>query len=76
MAEREIIALNESTPQLEAAQSGDTYVAVRATRFAQDIVMSENADHSSTPAAGFGYLWTKNTAPTTLIYDPEKSRLS
>ena len=68
MAEREIIALNESTPQLEAAQSGDTYVAVRATRFAQDIVMSENADHSSTPAAGFGYLWTKNTAPTTLIF--------
>jgi hypothetical protein len=33
-----------------------------------DYVMTEVADHSSTPAAGFGYLWTKNTAPATLIF--------
>jgi hypothetical protein len=35
---------------------------------AGDLVFSEQVDHSSTPSAGFGYLWTKNTAPTTLIF--------
>jgi hypothetical protein len=35
---------------------------------AGDIVFTERADHSSTPGAGFGYLWTKNTAPSTLIF--------
>jgi hypothetical protein len=33
-----------------------------------DIIMAEKADHSTTPGAGHGYLWTKNTSPTTLIY--------
>jgi hypothetical protein len=33
-----------------------------------DIVMAEQADHGSTPGAGYGYLWTKNTAPSTLIF--------
>lgn len=33
-----------------------------------DIVFTEKADHSSTPGAGKGYLWTKNTAPSTLIF--------
>jgi hypothetical protein len=33
-----------------------------------DIVWAEKADHSSTPEAGFGYLWVKNTAPTTLVF--------
>jgi hypothetical protein len=33
-----------------------------------DIVFPEKADHTSTPGAGFGYLWVKNTAPTTLIF--------
>lgn len=33
-----------------------------------DIVMAERADHASTPGAGYGYLWTKNTTPSTLIF--------
>ena len=33
-----------------------------------DLVFDEKADHSSTPAAGHGYLWVKNTAPSTLIF--------
>ena len=33
-----------------------------------DMVFAEKADHGSTPSAGFGYLWVKNTAPTTLIF--------
>ncbi|GAH09906.1 unnamed protein product, partial [marine sediment metagenome] len=33
-----------------------------------DLMMEEKADHSSTPEAGYGYLWTKNTAPSTLIF--------
>lgn len=33
-----------------------------------DIVFTEKADHSSTPSAGKGYLWVKNTAPSTLIF--------
>ena len=31
MVAREVIALNESTPQLEAAQTGDTYELPRNT---------------------------------------------
>ena len=33
-----------------------------------DIVFTEAADHASTPAAGYGYLWVKSTAPSTLIF--------
>jgi hypothetical protein len=33
-----------------------------------DLVFDEKADHSSTPTAGHGYLWTKNTIPSTLIF--------
>jgi len=33
-----------------------------------DLVFTEKADHSSTPGAGKGYLWVKNTAPSTLIF--------
>lgn len=37
-------------------------------RIIGDIVMVERADHASTPGAGNGYLWTKNTTPSTLIF--------
>ena len=47
-------------------QTGQTYTFPRA--ISNDIIMEEAADHSSTPAAGFGYLWTKNTAPSTLVF--------
>lgn len=36
--------------------------------FGDDIIFNEAADHSSTPAAGKGYLWVKNTAPSTIIF--------
>lgn len=39
MAEREVIVLNESTPQLEAAQSGDTYLLPRDVRMAGNIII-------------------------------------
>lgn len=33
-----------------------------------DIVFTEKADHSSTPGAGYGYLWVENTTPSTLVF--------
>jgi len=33
-----------------------------------DLVFTEKADHTSTPTAGFGYLWTRNDSPNTLIF--------
>ena len=33
-----------------------------------DVVFPEKADHTSTPGAGYGYLWVKNTSPTTIIF--------
>ena len=36
--------------------------------FVGDLVLTERADHASTPSAGFGYIWTKNTVPATLIF--------
>ena len=33
-----------------------------------DFVMVEKADHSSTPAAGYGYLWTESTTPSRLVF--------
>ena len=32
----------------------------------QDLVLAEQADHSSTPANGYGYLWVKTGSPSTL----------
>jgi hypothetical protein len=33
-----------------------------------DIVLTERADHNSTPTAGFGYLWVRSDTPSSLIY--------
>jgi len=33
-----------------------------------DIIFIEKANHTSTPAAGFGYLWVKNDTPSSLIF--------
>jgi len=38
------------------------------TEMSGDLVFAEKADHGSTPAAGKGYIWVKNTAPSTLIF--------
>lgn len=37
-------------------------------RIGGDIFMVERADHATTPAAGLGVLWVKNTTPSTLIF--------
>jgi len=44
MAQREIIALNEATPQLEAAQSGDTYLAPRDITMSSTVSLNWNED--------------------------------
>lgn len=49
------IGPNPSTTNLELVSGGD-------------IVFKEKADHSSTPGAGFGYLWVENTTPSTLVF--------
>lgn len=33
-----------------------------------DIILGERADHASTPAAGFGYLWVRNDVPCVLVF--------
>ena len=34
----------------------------------QDVVLMEQADHSSSPTAGFGYLWVKSDVPSSLQF--------
>lgn len=48
--------------------SGVTINDSNSVTLAGDIVMTEKADHTETPAAGSGYLWTKSTTPSTLIF--------
>lgn len=33
-----------------------------------DLTITEQADHSSTPAAGYGYLWVRSDTPSALIF--------
>lgn len=33
-----------------------------------DLILGERADHASTPAAGFGYLWVRNDTPCVLVF--------
>ena len=44
-------------------------VAMAGLAVTGDVAMAEKADHTvGTPAAGYGYLWTKNTVPTQLYF--------
>tara|TARA_R110000803_G_scaffold79057_2_gene144455 strand:+ start:1901 stop:3127 length:1227 start_codon:yes stop_codon:yes gene_type:complete len=44
-------------------------VAMAGLTVTGDVAMAEKADHTvGTPAAGYGYLWTKNTVPTQLYF--------
>lgn len=46
-----------------------TYLALAGTGIMTgDLVFTEAADHSSTPGAGYGYLWVRNDAPTVLVF--------
>lgn len=38
------------------------------TTLSSDLVLTEAADHASTPAAGKGYIWVKNDAPSSLKF--------
>lgn len=53
MAKREVITLNESTPQLEAPQTGDTYLLPRDTASTTGVFTSEVADGASAEAFSF-----------------------
>ena len=56
MANREVVALNESTPQLEAAQSGDTYLFPRAQINEGKITFQgASADTAAADIAAMGY---------------------
>lgn len=59
MAEREVITLNEDTPRLEAAQSGDTYLVPRAMRVADDLTLPNTSGKGmkvgDESAADFGW---------------------
>jgi hypothetical protein len=33
-----------------------------------DLVLTESADHSSTPGAGYGYLWVRSDTPNVLVF--------
>lgn len=48
MAEREVVALNETTPQLEVPQTGDTYLMPRAVKIDSDTLILST---SKTPAS-------------------------
>lgn len=51
--------------------SGDSGIDLNANGTIQmdgDLVIREKADHTETPGAGFGYLWVKNTSPSTLVF--------
>ena len=60
MAERETLALNESTPQILAPQSGDTYLLPRSARVVGDVIFTANAacaaDARETDAAAYTLL--------------------
>ena len=50
------------------ALAGDFFVDAGGVNLTDDVVFTERADHASTPASGFGYLWTKSTAPSSLVF--------
>lgn len=67
MANREVLALNESTPQIEAAQSGDEYLFPRDANFDGTIYIKEGASANGDTAA-YGQLWTKSDTPCIFKY--------
>lgn len=61
------IAIDGSVATLSGTQtlSNKTLATPQVTG---DVVLAERADHASTPGAGFGYLWVKDTTPSTLVF--------
>jgi len=67
MATREVLALNEATPQIEAAQSGDTYLFPRAQLNDATLYIKEGAAAAGDIAA-YGQLWTEIATPNLLKF--------
>ena len=67
MANREILALNESTPQIEAAQAGDTYLAPRLVFF-DGTLKIKDAAAAAADTAGYGQIWVDNATPDKLMF--------
>lgn len=51
-----------------SSQSYGAQIAGTAMVNGGDIIMSEAADHTSTPAAGWGILWVRNDNPCVLVF--------
>ena len=48
---------------------GGSFLALDgSTTMTGDVVLTESADHGSTPAAGYGYLWVKSDTPSSLYF--------
>jgi hypothetical protein len=50
------------------ANLGDAQTFTGIKTFSSDIIFAEQADHASTPSAGYGYLWVKSDTPSSLIF--------
>jgi hypothetical protein len=48
--------------------SGSFLALDGSTTMTGDVVLTESADHGSTPAAGYGYLWVKSDTPSSLYF--------
>jgi hypothetical protein len=64
----DIEALANVTDATNVAASGAVMADGTGDDITGDIVFAEKADHSSVPSPGKGYVWTKNTSPSTLIF--------
>jgi hypothetical protein len=51
-----------------SAGANSTNILEGSLQLAGDLVLGERADHKSTPAAGYGYLWVQDTVPSTLVF--------
>lgn len=67
---------NDGTYSFRAIADGDipdtitasNYLPLAGGTMTGDIIITESADHSSTPSAGYGYLWVRNDTPSSLIF--------
>ena len=67
MAKREVVTLNETTPQLEAPQTGDTYQLPRDVALTTGVISSEVADGASAVAFSFNSENTLSTAGAKIV---------
>lgn len=67
MATREVLVLNETTPQIEAAQTGDTYLFPRA-QINDGTIYVKDAAAAAADAAGYGQIWVDNATPDKLRF--------